>query len=165
VKIRHVVPKIWSQPVQYTHRQINRETCLIQYFRSPIGVGLPTIGTENTGRIKLRARCVESRRGWVWGGVSPSPVGRGCAPPQKIFSNFCLEIACYGAFWKQFLRLDSSLFTSVSDSLSCETITRPIFISHQSSWSRKHQAQCTKGGDLDGLCATIQQNVFRILGS
>jgi len=120
-----------------THkRQINRETCLIQYFRSPIGVGLPTIGTENTGRIKPRARCVERRRGWVWGGVSPSPVGRGCAPPQKIFSNFCLEIACYGAFWKQFLRLDSSLFTSVSsvsDSLSCETITRPIFISHQSS--------------------------------
>jgi len=33
-----------------------------------------------------------------------------CAPPQN-FSNFCLEIACYSAFWEQFFRLDSSLFT------------------------------------------------------
>ena len=36
-------------------------------------------------------------------------------------------------------------------SISCKKIT--IFISHQSSWSRKHHAQCTKGAlCLDGLC-------------
>ena len=34
-----------------------------------------------------------------------------CPSPEIFFSNFSLEIACYSAFWKQFFRLDSSLFT------------------------------------------------------
>jgi len=108
------------------------------HYDRVIQLGLPTIGTENTGRIKPSARRSRRRRrrgelGLGRGFSLPSEEGL-CPSPEK-FSNFCLEIACYGSFWKQFLRPDSSAFTSVisvSDSLSCKTITRPIFISHQS---------------------------------
>ena len=81
-----------------------------------VTLGLPTIGTENTGRIKPSAeitRCGapkarRSRRRRRRGGGVGS--GEGLCPSPENFSNFCLEIACYSAFWKQFFRLDSFTF-------------------------------------------------------
>jgi len=82
-----------------------------------VRLGLPTIGTENTGRIKPsteRARCGapkarRSRRRRCRGGGVGS--WEGLCPSPENFSNFCLEIACYSASWKQFFRLDSSHFS------------------------------------------------------
>jgi len=86
------------------------------------GLGLPTISSENTGRIKpsaesarcgapkaRRSRRRRRRRGGSWEGF-----GKGLCPSPENFPDFYLEIACYGAFWKQFFKLDDSLFTSVS---------------------------------------------------
>ena len=64
----------------------------------------------------IEAPYAPRRVGWGLGRGFSLPSGievsgeRLCLSPEN-FSNFCLEIACYSALWKQFFRLDSSLFT------------------------------------------------------
>ena len=59
---------------------------------------------------------VANKRHWKYGtNKNRAPKARGVerrgVPFPRNFSNFCLDIACYSAFWKPFFRLDSSLFT------------------------------------------------------
>jgi len=77
---------------------------------------LVTVRVANNRHWKYGTHKTERKRE-VWraeGATIKAPRGgEGLCPSPENFSNFCLEIACYrpSAFWKQFFRLDSSLFT------------------------------------------------------
>ena len=77
-------------------------------------------GTHKTERQSARCGAPKTQQLRRRGGGEGS--GEGLCPSPENFSNFCLEMACYSAFWKQFFRLDSSLFTD-----QIVTLTTTIF--------------------------------------
>jgi len=73
---------------------------------------LVTVRVANNRHWKYGTHKTERQRRDDRGAIGAwSGEGFSLCPSPGNLSNFCLEIACYSAFWKQFFRLDSSLFT------------------------------------------------------